>query len=140
MNWISLLLTGALLTVLFGMGTQAADAAGDVNTDGASDAEDVALLQNWLLGQEVTLPDGQAGDLNGDGMLNGMDLCLMKRGLLTNTGRQVTVSDAAELAQAMAQAQAGDVIRLNPGMYQVSDSGAQKFYGTARAVSSSPSP
>lgn len=130
MNWISLLLTGALLTVLFGMGTQAADAAGDVNTDGASDAEDVALLQNWLLGQEVTLPDGQAGDLNGDGMLNGMDLCLMKRGLLTNTGRQVTVSDAAELAQAMAQAQAGDVIRLNPGMYQVSDSGAQKFYGT----------
>ena len=50
--------------------------------------------------QEVTLPDGQAGDLNGDGMLNGMDLCLMKRELLTNTGRQVTVSDAAELAQA----------------------------------------
>lgn len=114
MNWISLLLTGALLTVLFGMGAQAADAAGDVNADGASDAEDVALLQNWLLGQEVTLPDGQAGDLNGDGMLNGMDLCLMKRGLLTNAGRQVTVSDAAELAQAMAQAQAGDVIRLNP--------------------------
>ena len=58
MNWISLLLTGALLTVLFGMGAQAADAAGDVNADGASDAEDVALLQNWLLGQEVTLPDG----------------------------------------------------------------------------------
>ena len=50
-NRISLLLTGALLTVSFGMGAQAADAAGDVNADGASDAEDVALLQNWLLGQ-----------------------------------------------------------------------------------------
>ena len=47
MNWISLLLTGALLTVLFGMGAQAADAGGDVNADGASDAEDVALLQMW---------------------------------------------------------------------------------------------
>ena len=80
MNRISLLLTGALLTVSFGMGAQAADAAGDVNADGVFDATDAALLQNWLLGQEVTLPDGQAGDLNGDGMLNGMDLCLMKRG------------------------------------------------------------
>ncbi|WP_288704279.1 hypothetical protein [uncultured Ruminococcus sp.] len=48
-NRISLLLAGALLTVPFGMGAQAADAAGDVNADGASDAEDVALLQNWLL-------------------------------------------------------------------------------------------
>ena len=50
MNRISLLLTGALLTVLFGMGAQAADAAGDVNADGASDAEDVALplLRRWL--------------------------------------------------------------------------------------------
>lgn len=72
MNWISLLLTGALLTVPFGMGAQAADAAGDVNADGASDAEDVALLQNWLLGQEVTLPDGQAGDLShGEGVYIG---------------------------------------------------------------------
>lgn len=137
-NRISLLLAGALLTVPFGMGVQAADAAGDVNADGVFDAADAALLQNWLLGQEVTLSDGQAGDLNGDGMLNGMDLCLMKRGLLTNTGRQVTVSDAAELAQAMAQAKVGDVIRLEPGVYQVSDSGAQKFYGTAEGSQQQP--
>ena len=137
-NRISLLLAGALLTVPFGMGVQAADATGDVNADGVFDATDAALLQNWLLGQEVTLPDGQAGDLNGDGMLNGMDLCLMKRGLLTNAGRQVTVSDAAELAQAMAQAKAGDVIRLEPGVYQVSDSGAQKFYGTAEGSQQQP--
>lgn len=137
-NRISLLLAGALLTVPFGMGAQAADAAGDVNADGMFDAADAALLQNWLLGQEVTLPDGQAGDLNGDGMLNGMDLCLMKRGFLTNAGRQVTVSDAAELAQAMAQAETGDVIRLEPGVYQVSDSGAQKFYGTVEGNQQQP--
>ena len=49
MNRISLLLTGALLTVPFGMGAQAADAAGDVNADGVFDATDAALLQNWLL-------------------------------------------------------------------------------------------
>ncbi len=38
----------------------------------------------------------------------------------------------------MAQAQAVDLIRLNPGMYQVSDSGAQKFYGTVEGNQQQP--
>lgn len=58
-NRISLLLAGALLTVPFGMGAQAADAAGDVNADGMFDAADAALLQNWLLGAVGKSPENR---------------------------------------------------------------------------------
>lgn len=135
---ISLLLTGAMLTLPFGMGVRAADAAGDVDADGVCSRADLTLLQGWLLGRDVTLPEPQAGDMNGDGILNGMDLCRMKRLLLADTGRQILVTDASGLAQAMTQAQAGDVIRLAPGEYAVSAAGVQKFSGNADGTKQQP--
>ncbi len=55
---------------------------GDIDKDGNFNSDDAVLLQNWILGQNVTLPDWKAGDFNNDGRLDIFDLVLMKRELV----------------------------------------------------------
>ncbi|MDE5556226.1 MAG: RICIN domain-containing protein [Ruminococcus sp.] len=55
---------------------------GDINKDGKLTSDDAVLLQKWILGQNVTLPDWQAGDLTGDGILDVFDLVAMRKSLI----------------------------------------------------------
>ncbi|MCM1314826.1 MAG: RICIN domain-containing protein [Prevotella sp.] len=55
---------------------------GDINKDGKLSADDAILLQKWILGQNVTLPDWQAGDLTGDGRLDIFDLVILRKNLV----------------------------------------------------------
>ena len=62
--------------------TKPADIQGDLNKDGKVNTEDAVLLQKWILGQNVTLPDWQAGDLTGDGILDVFDLVAMRKAII----------------------------------------------------------
>ena len=56
---------------------------GDVNGDAQTNAEDAALLRDYLLGKpDTALPEAAAGDLNTDGRLDAADLTLLKQMLL----------------------------------------------------------
>lgn len=60
------------------------DACGDVNEDGEFNAEDIVLLQKWLLSvPDIKLKNQESADLCVDGRLNVFDICLMKRKLLS---------------------------------------------------------
>jgi hypothetical protein len=50
---------------------------GDLNLDGAVNAKDVRLLQDWILGKKVTIP-GNA-DIDGDGTVDVFDLGQLKQ-------------------------------------------------------------
>jgi len=63
----------------------------------ANQATDVQLLEQWLLGQGVTLSDWTRYDLNGDGKLNAVDLTLLKRSLLTEHENEETVTAYIQL-------------------------------------------
>ena len=52
---------------------------GDLNADGRTDADDVRLLQAYLLTKETAIPAWQSGDLNADGKLTAADLTQLKR-------------------------------------------------------------
>ncbi len=53
---------------------------GDVNLDGVVDADDVKLLQSFILGTEsFTAEQGTAADMNEDEMCNAFDLAALKR-------------------------------------------------------------
>lgn len=52
---------------------------GDVDLDGAVNAADAALLQDYLLARVTSLPDAKAADLDESGTLNGFDLAILKR-------------------------------------------------------------
>lgn len=52
---------------------------GDVNADGDFNVEDIQLLQDWLLGRDVTLVDPYAANAVNDGELNVFDLCMIKQ-------------------------------------------------------------
>lgn len=54
---------------------------GDLNADGSFDMDDLKLLQKFILGSTVELPDWTAGDMNDDGILDSFDLALMRRSL-----------------------------------------------------------
>ena len=59
--------------------------AGDINADGKFSADDIILLQKWLLAvPDIHLANWQAGDLIADGQLDVFDLRLMKRMLIDN--------------------------------------------------------
>ena len=61
----------------------AAAVRGDLNADGAVNADDAVMLQAWLLtaaDAEPAAPD--AGDCNGDGRLTAADLSLLKREIM----------------------------------------------------------
>lgn len=65
------------------------DACGDVNEDGEFNAEDIVLLQKWLLAvPDIKLEKQEAADLCEDGKLNVFDICLMKRKLLSDKPEQ----------------------------------------------------
>ena len=51
---------------------------GDANGDGAVNARDAALLQQYVAGVEVTL-DMASGDANGDGAINARDAALLQQ-------------------------------------------------------------
>ncbi len=50
---------------------------GDLNADGAVDAKDVRLLQDWILGKKVTLKSN--ADFTGDGVVDVFDLGTLKQ-------------------------------------------------------------
>lgn len=58
---------------------------GDVNADGSFNAEDVIMLQKWLLSMlNVTVTNLEAGDLYRNGRIDVIDLCMMKQLLLSD--------------------------------------------------------
>ncbi|MBR3269138.1 MAG: right-handed parallel beta-helix repeat-containing protein [Oscillospiraceae bacterium] len=102
---------------------------GDLNADGKTDADDVNLLQTWLLAvPETKLADWKAGDMDGNGKLNAVDLSLLKQMLLKKPVNAVTVSDIESIFNAVRNAKPGDVIQIAPGTYDYSVyQGAQKI-------------
>lgn len=52
---------------------------GDVNADGEVNMADLVMLQNFLLGRDVSLPCGSGADVCEDDKINVFDLCLLKR-------------------------------------------------------------
>lgn len=58
--------------------------AGDINTDGITNTDDLVLLQNYLKHQEIfTRTQSEAADINQDGLCNIFDLIALKQLLLT---------------------------------------------------------
>ncbi len=64
---------------------------GDVNHDEKINVTDAKLLQDFLLGESVTIY-GDTADLNGDGKITAQDLTLLKRALLSTGGTITTTS------------------------------------------------
>lgn len=56
--------------------------AGDINADGAFDADDAACLIRWLGSMDCIPENWSAGDADGSGALNAADLTLLKRQLM----------------------------------------------------------
>ena len=56
--------------------------AGDINADGAFDADDAACLIRWLGSTDCIPENWSAGDADGSGALNAADLTLLKRQLM----------------------------------------------------------
>lgn len=67
-------------TVYSNFKTFTADYASLVQSD--YDASDVKILQDYLHGRTVTIPDGKEYDLNGDGIWNIYDLIQLKKILI----------------------------------------------------------
>ena len=88
---LSILCTGSLIGT--DLPASAADSAltGDVNLDGAVNAQDVTALQQYLV-RKATLSAqaAQNADLTGDGILNGVDLALLKRQVLNEVPQAET--------------------------------------------------
>lgn len=118
------------------------DAAGDVNSDGKFDAEDIAVLQKWLINDGTELADWEKSDFNRDSILNVFDLCLMRRELLSDTekGRTIHVSTAEELQNALKDAAAGDTILLAGGEYEWGQKGTagSLFMSSAEGTEDAP--
>lgn len=95
---------------------------GDVNGDGKLNVADLVLFQKWLLAvPDTVLTDWKAADLREDGRLDVFDLCLMRQSLMDvgNTDG-IIVSSADELYSAVKNARAGDIIKVAPGIYDIS--------------------
>ena len=73
---VSLLLSVAMLMGLMSMTVSAA--FGDADADGSADARDVALLQQYLAGWDVTL-DPVTADITGDGDVNAQDVAVLQQ-------------------------------------------------------------
>ena len=75
-------LTAVLLSVPAVLPVSAAETAvnGDLNADGSADAQDIAILQNYLLTSgEMSAASAAQADLSRDGVLNAADLTMLKR-------------------------------------------------------------
>ena len=104
--------------------------------------QDVRLLQDFLLAKPTETDfTGKTYDLNGDGMWNIFDLCLMKRRILQGSSMNETlVSNTEELKAALQNANAGETILLQPGIYESEEYGikASLFYSEADGTETAP--
>lgn len=104
--------------------------------------QDVRSLQDFLLGKstEVDLT-GKPYDLNSDGKWNAFDLCLMRRRIFQSSSQnEILVSNTEELKSALKNASAGDVILLQPGIYESTEYGtkAALFHSDATGTENAP--
>lgn len=104
--------------------------------------QDVRLLQDFLLAKPTeTALTGKTYDLNGDGRWNVFDLCLMKRRILQGSSTNETlVSNTEELKAALQNANAGETILLQPGIYESEEYGIKSsiFYSEAEGTETAP--
>ena len=119
---------------------QSVQPTGDINADGKCTADDVKLLQQWLISApNAKLADWKAGDMNRDGKLNAVDLSLMKQSQLQKPVNTVTVSDIDGIFAAVRNAKPGDVIQIAPGTYDYTPYyGAQKIDTKASGTADAP--
>ena len=68
-------------TISFSSAASYSDIAGDVNSDGQFNCDDVTAMQKYLVNYE-NLSDWESGDLCADGQINVFDLCMAKKGVL----------------------------------------------------------
>lgn len=94
----------------------------DVNGDGEFNIADLVLFQKWLLAvPDVELVNWKAADLCVDERLDVFDLCFMRKALIeAENDDSIIVSNIDELYSAVKNAKAGDVIKVAPGIYDVS--------------------
>ena len=115
-------------------------ATGDVNSDSEFNVADVLALQKWLLNDdETTLKNWKAGDFSNDDRLNVFDLCMMKSSLINSIQNRITVANAEELFNALKNAEAGDLIEVESGIYDYTTyQGAGKFDTNAEGTEYAP--
>lgn len=75
---LSLLLVACVLCGMLPTSAAVATMTGDVNGDGDVNNRDIALLQQYLAGWDVTITPATA-DVNGDGDVNNRDLALLQQ-------------------------------------------------------------
>ena len=79
---MSLLLAAAISASAVMPASTYAISKGDINNDSVISADDLTLLQNYILGKaEFDKSQSEAADINGDGILDSRDLTLLKRKL-----------------------------------------------------------
>lgn len=119
-TFLAALMCGA--AVMPRAGVCAASVTGDVNGDGEFNIADLVLFQKWLLAApDIRLADWEAADLCKDGRLDAFDLCLMRQRLIgSGDENSIIVSNVDELSDAVKNAKPGDVIKVAPGIYDVS--------------------
>lgn len=128
-------------TISFSSAASYSDIAGDVNSDGQFNCDDVTAMQKYLVNYE-NLSDWESGDLCADGQINVFDLCLMRRELLCSAekGRTIQVSTAEELQTVLKNAEAGDTILLAGGEYEWGQKGTagSLFMSSAEGTEDAP--
>lgn len=81
---MSVLLAAAISTVTVLPATVYALAKGDLNKDNVISADDLTLLQNYVLGKaELDHSQSEAADINGDGAVNSFDVSALRKLILT---------------------------------------------------------
>ena len=81
---ISVLLAAAISTAAVVPAAAYAAAKGDLNNDNIISADDLTLLQNYVLGKaELDQTQAAASDINGDGAVNSFDVSALRKLILT---------------------------------------------------------
>jgi hypothetical protein len=105
---------------------------GDVNDDGEFNVADLLLFQKWLLGvPDAELVNWKAADFSKDEYLDSFDLCFMKKRLVekekieaiyydSEEEQGIIVQNTEELYNAVENAKAGDLIKVESGEYDLS--------------------
>lgn len=95
---------------------------GDVNDDGEFNIADLVLFQKWLLAvPDSELVNWRAADLCEDERLDVFDLCIMRKLLIeAKNDDSIIVSNINEFHNAVKNAKPGDVIKVAPGIYDIS--------------------
>ena len=105
---------------------------GDVNDDGEFNVADLLLFQKWLLGvPDAELVNWKAADFSKDEYLDSFDLCFMKKRLVEKEKKEamyddpeeqgIIVHNTEELYNAVENAKAGDLIKVESGEYDLSE-------------------